>query len=274
MTVTIIPSGVETDDQYHRSGAWGSTLISTFLKSPALAHRIITGAWRPPETAAMRFGRLFHHRLDPTFAFDQHYRIGPDVDKRTKTWMAADADAKAAGLTLISVDDHAQVEAMRASVLANPVAASLLADAEHEVGFRMTAPQGEFQVQCRTDVLHRWNHLADLKTTSDVDTFAHSVEAYSYHRQAALYRWLVFHACGGDLLPFSFIVVEKEPPLYRCRVIDLDETYLALGWQEVEAALAEIGRRAASGDWQDHREADLVSPPARMLTNCVSAFAA
>jgi exodeoxyribonuclease VIII len=274
VTVAIIPPGAETDEQYHRSGAWGSTLISTFVKSSALAHRIITGAWRPPETAAMRFGRLFHHRMDPTFAFDRHYRMGPDSDKRTKAWQAAEAQAKEDGLVLIDADDLAKADAMRASVLANPVAASLLDGAEHEVGFRMAAPQGGFQVQCRADVLHRWNHLADLKTTADVDDFGYSVATYGYHRQAALYRWLVSQVSGGDLLPFSFVVVEKEAPLYRCRVIDLDETYLAIGWQEVEAALSDIGQRTASGDWQDHREADLISPPARLLANANHALAA
>jgi len=266
MTLTVIPSGSETDEQYHRSGAWGSTLISTFLKSPDLAHRIITRLWRPPETAAMRFGRLFHHRMDPTFAFDRHYRLGPDADKRTKVWLAAEAEAKESGVTLVSVDDHARIEAMRASVLANPVAAGLLTGAEHEVGLRMTAPQGGFKVQCRADVLHRWNHLADLKTTADVDDFAHSVANYGYHRQAAFYRWLVSHACGGELLPFSFIVIEKEAPLYRCQVIDLDEEYLAIGWQEVANALEEIGRRSVTGDWQDHREAASVSPPGWLPT--------
>lgn len=274
MSVTIIPPSAETDEQYHRSGAWGSTLVSTFLKSPALAHRIILGSWRPPETAAMRFGRLFHHRMDPTFAFDRHYRVGPDVDKRTKAWQAAEAEAKEDGLVLIDADDLAKADAMRASVFANPVAAGLLSGAEHEVGFRMSAPQGGFKVQCRADVLHRWNHLADLKTTGDVDTFASSVETYGYHRQAALYRWIVSNACGGRLLPFTFIVVEKEAPLYRCRVIDLDETYLAIGWHEVETALVEISHRTKSGDWHDHREADLISPPARMLANSTHAFAA
>jgi hypothetical protein len=274
VNISIIPSGAETDAQYHRSGAWGSTLISTFLKSPALAHRMMIGAWRPAETAAMRFGRLFHHRLDATFAFESHYRVGPDVDKRTKVWQTAEAQAQRDGLVLISVDDHAQVEAMRTSVLVNPVAASLLVGAEHEVGFRLSAPHGPFHVQCRADVLHRWNHLADLKTTTDVDAFAHSVDSYGYHRQAALYRWVVSHACGGDLLPFSFIVVEKEPPLYRCRVIDLDEDYLAAGWRDVEAAIEDIGRRTVSGDWLDHRDADCISPPKRIVSGNAHAFAA
>ena len=263
MTITIIPPGTETDEQYHRSGCWGSTLLNTFIRSPALAHRIITGTWRQPETPALRFGRLFHHRMDRTFAFDRHYRVAPDVDKRTKAWAAAEEQAKADGVVLISLEDHQQVEAMKSSVLANPVAASLLEGAEHEVGFRGLV--GQIPVQCRADILHRWSHIADLKTTVDVDDFGKSVGSYGYHVQAAFYRWLISQACNGELLPFSFIVVEKQAPLYRCRIFDLDDQYLDLGRQAVEAALDDIARRTETGDWDDHRDAEMVSPPAWMI---------
>jgi hypothetical protein len=50
--VTIIKPGAETDEQYHRSGAWGSTLIGHFLRSPRLAHLIRTGQHRLPEQPA------------------------------------------------------------------------------------------------------------------------------------------------------------------------------------------------------------------------------
>jgi hypothetical protein len=141
--------------------------------------------------------------------------LEPDADRRTKIWAAAEAEATAAGIELIPADEWEALQSMAASVRANPIAMSLLDGAEHEVGFRMNAPQGPLQVQCRADVLHRWGYLADIKTTADVDGFSASVSTYGYHRQAALYRWIVSNACGGELLPFSFIVVEKEAPLYR-----------------------------------------------------------
>jgi exodeoxyribonuclease VIII len=273
VTLRIIPPTEETNAQYHASGAWGSTLISTFLTSPRLAHEIISGRYRPPETAAMRFGTRFHSLLDPGSRFADRHRCGPDADRRTKLWQAAEAEAKVAGIDLIPADEWATLQAMAASVRANPIAASLLDGAEHELGFRMKAPQGPFQVQCRADVLHRWNHIADIKTTADVDEFARSVPAYRYYVQASTYRWIISHACGG-LLPMSFVVVEKAPPLYRCRVIDLDEDYLALGWREVEAALVEIGKRTESGDWDDHRDAEVLSPPPWMIRSLAMADAA
>ncbi len=264
-TVQIIPSGAETSAQYHRSGAWGSTAVSTFIQSPALAHELIAGRYSIPETAAMKFGTRFHALLDPGSGFATRYLQGPDVDRRTKAWTTAEAAATAAGKELIPHDDWTALHRMRESVLQNPYARSLLEGAEHEVGFRMDSPYGDFKVQCRADLWHNGSHLCDLKTTGDVAEFSKSVATYGYHRQAALYRFVASHACGGKLAPFTFIVAEKAAPLYRCRVIDLDDEYLAIGWREVEAALIEIGRRTASGDWEDHRDAEVLEPP-RWLT--------
>jgi hypothetical protein len=264
MTIRIIPSTVETNAAYHASGAWGSSLISTFIKSPELAHLMITGKYHPPETPAMRFGTRFHSLLDPTSNFAAKHKKGPDADRRTKVWAAAEAEATAAGFELLPADEWEALHAMAASVRANSIAMSLLENGEFETSFRMDAPQGPFQVQCRADVLHRWGHLVDIKTTADVDGFSASVSSYGYYRQAALYRWIVSHACGGELLPFSFIVVEKAAPLYRCRVVDLHEEYLAIGWREVSSALEEIGRRTAEGDWGDHCDAKVLVPPSWM----------
>jgi len=260
MNCTIIPPGLETSEQYHASGSWGSTLISKFLSSPKLANLIRTGIWRPEPTVAMKFGSAFHVLMDPGGGFDGHYRVGPDVHHNTKIWKDAVATAAAEKVELLGADDHVDLQAMRASVFANPVAAHLLHSAEHEVGFRMPSGYGPFQVQCRADILHRRGRLADLKTCGDVDDFAGSVLTWGYHRQAALYRHIVHAACG-EWLPFSFLVVESKAPLYRCRVVDLTDDYLATGWEEVEAALIEIGRRTVANDWRDHRDAESVDIP-------------
>jgi hypothetical protein len=259
MMVTIIPPGTETPEAYRASGAWGSSLISKFLSSPRLANAIRTGAYKEPETAAMRQGTLFHTLLETGPAFEQRHRCGPDADRRTTIWKTAESAAKAEGVTLLPKDDWDALHRMADSVWANPVAASLLEAAEHETGFRMA--HGPIQVQCRTDILHRWQHLADLKTTADVDDFGKSVLTYGYHRQAALYRRIVYAACGR-WLPFSFIICEKAEPFYRCRVIDLSQEYLDIGAEEVEAALADIVDRTRRNDWADHRDAESIEPPA------------
>ena len=264
MTCTIIPAGQETATQYHRSGAWGSTLIGHFLRSSRLAHLIHSGVYRPKPTAAMQFGSAFHEFMDPFGNFDGLYRIGPDVDHRTKAWKEAVAIAEKDGVTLLGIDDHIDLLAMRASVMANPVASHLIDGAEHEVGFRMPSGYGDFQIQCRADVFRRGGWLSDLKTCPDLDDFAASVKSWGYYRQAALYRHIV-HAATGQWLPFSFIAVEKTAPLYRCRVIELDDDYLAIGWREIDAALTEIGRRTHANDWHDHHHAEVLETPTWLL---------
>ena len=248
----------ETNEVYHASGAWGSTLVSTFLSSPRLAHAMRTGTYKRPETPAMRLGSRFHALMDPKSNFAQTHRCGPDADRRTKEWKAAEAEAVAQGITLVAPDDWNDLHRMRDSVFANPIAASLLGGAEQEIGFRRK--HGPIQVQCRADILHRWDHMADLKTTTDLDEFASSVVNYGYHRQAAWYRWGVAEECGKTL-PFSFIVVEKKEPLYRCRVIDLTPEFVAIGQREIETALADIVRRTKTNDWNDHFDAESLAPP-------------
>lgn len=246
----------EPNEAYHSSGAWGSTLISTFLSSPKLANAIRTKTYKPAETPAMRFGSRFHSLMDPKSNFTKTHRCGPDADRRTKEWKAAEAAAE--GYTLITPDEWGSLHRMRDSVLSNPLAAFLLQGCENEVGFRM--PHGPIKVQCRADILHRWDHLADLKTCGDLNEFSRSVASYGYHRQAALYRWIV-HAHCGKTLPFSFVVIEKAEPLFRCRVVDLNEDFLAIGWDEVEKALKSIVERTERNDWDDHFDAEVISPP-------------
>ena len=258
--VDIIPPGKESNEEYHRSGAWGSTLISTFIRSPALAYEIISGRWRQKETAAMRVGTAFHTLMDPWGGFDRRYQLAPDLDHRTKAWKEAVAAAEAAGVQLITPDDWEALHRMADSVRANAVAAALLDGANHEAGFRMPSPYGAYRLQCRADLYHPGQHLGDLKSTDDLDGFQRTVVNHGYHRQAALYRFIVSQACG-KVLPFSFIAVEKDPPLYRCRVFDLTDEFLTIGWQEVEAALVDIGQRYANGDWAEHRDAESISPP-------------
>jgi hypothetical protein len=245
----------ESNEQYHASGAWGSTLINQFLSSPRLANAMRKGEYKKPETAAFRFGRMFHELLDPNSGFDKHYRLGPGNDRRTKAWK----DAQVEGIQLVTVDDWDALHRMAESVRANPFAACLLENAMHEVGFRMDADQGPFKIQCRADIMHA-DHIADLKTTADIDDFSKSIANYGYHRQAALYRYIISRECGNKL-PFSFIVVENAEPFYRCRVVDLSPEYLSIGWDDIEKALIDIGRRSISGNWNDGQDAIQIDPP-------------
>lgn len=269
--ITIIPPGTETNAQYHASGAWGSTLISIFLSSPRLANAIRTGIYKLPETPSMRFGSYFHALMENECNFNMIHRCAPTSDRRTKEWKAAEAEATSNGIKLIPKDDWDDLHNMAESVRANPLAASLLDGAEQEVGFRMD--NGPIKIQCRADLIHRWDHMGDLKTTTDLDEFSHSIANFGYYRQAALYRRIVYEACG-KWLPFSFISVERKEPHFRCRVFDLTKEYLSLGMSEVETALKQIVDRTLRNNWEDGNYAESVEPPGYLLNKVMNRLAA
>lgn len=258
MTVEILTADQLSNESYHARQAVGSTLLKTFVTNRPLAHAHLTGTFTKSETAALAFGRLFHDRFDPGIDLDATYLVGPSDDKRTKTWKAAAANA--GDRTMVKSSEWALAKRMEGAVRANPYAAALLADAEHETSFRMRSPYGGCDIQCRADILHRWSVLADLKTCDDVDNFHRAVVDRGYYIQAALYRRIVAAACGARL-PFVFIAVEKQPP-HRCRVVELSDRYLALGHRIVSDALHDLARCFATGDWSDPEPCVLLDPPA------------
>lgn len=264
MSVEVIFSGSETIGEYHSSGCWGSSTIRTFMRNRPLAHALVTGDHVHSPTPALVFGQRFHTLMDPSADFDRQYRRGPEgCDRRTRAWKSAAEAAEDDGAILLPAVEWDQLVAMRDAVFANPYAAALLADAEHEIAFRMTMPGTGFGVQCRADVLHRWSCICDLKTTCDLDAFSRAVLQYGYHQQAALYRWLIGKACG-ELLPFSIIAVEKEYP-FRCRIYDLDDDLIDAGWRDMAQALDDIARCYDTGVWSDPVQQQVVTCPHHLL---------
>ncbi len=232
-------------EDYHANEAYGSSAINDYIKSPALAH------WRKSHntksTAAMQIGTAFHELCQGTF--EDHYEVGPDVDRRTKVWKEAVGQSDK---RLITPVDFNILRLMHGKLLSNAYASELIQDAEYETTFRM--PYKNISIQCRADALHRWSHIVDIKTTQDVDSFEKSVVHFGYFRQAALYRFIIAEACG-KLLPFTFVVCEKQAP-FRCIVFDLSNEYLELGWRQVEAAIEGI----CNNNWQDEQYACLDKP--------------
>jgi hypothetical protein len=251
----------ETIEQYHRSGAWGSTMLGHLKSSPALANLIMTGKHSPKTTPDMRVGSQFHALMEDR-DFKTRYRLGPDVGKRTKAWEKAEQDAALESVELIHPDDWATIHGMRDSVYANAAARFLIVGAEREIGFRGSDPETGVTIQCRADLLPA-NSIVDYKTTKSLDTFARSVAGFGYHRQAALYRHLVRLGTGEkEPRPFYFIAVEKSPPLYRCRVFSLTAAFYQAGADEVSALLREVRDRTDTHHWADDQHViDLAPPP-------------
>ena len=245
--MTFIPSGAESNEEYHaHPHAWGSSMINTFLKSREKAWLMMNGELSFEQTPAMTIGSALHARFDGTFNDD--YAVGPNVtSRRTKTW--GEAVSTDPGKVWLLPKETWLIDKMEESIRANSQAAALIEDSDSEVGIRNDSPFGNYKVQCRMDLFKPDGHIADIKTTNDVDDFAKSVHSYGYHLQCCLYSWLHFLETG-KWIPFLFIVVEKQAP-YRSRVYQIDDDYLQYGFRAIRSALEEIGSCYESGDWSD-----------------------
>lgn len=253
----IIPSGAETNAAYHASGAWGSSRINDARLSPQIAYLRLIGQLPQERTRSLVIGSALHARFDQTY--DDEFATGPAVSSRsTKAWRDAESEQSR---TLLLPSEVQLVAAMETSVRENAYADVMLDGAEHEVGVRRAAPGERYQLQCRMDIYRPGVLIADIKTTANLDEFEKSVVKYGYHRQAAFYQWLCAEETGM-VVPFSFIVVEKQAP-YRSRVIDIDPDYLAIGWAEVSETLTRIDACYQTGNWRDSQH-QVVSPPSWM----------
>ena len=90
--MTLIQSGFESNERYHASGAWGSSRIGDFIKSPLIAWLKHNGKLPQEDSTALTLGSAFHARFDGTY--DKRFARGPEVSsRRTKAWTEARSEA-------------------------------------------------------------------------------------------------------------------------------------------------------------------------------------
>lgn len=131
------------------------------------------------------------------------------------------------GKIVLHEDAYNQVEEMRDSVLAHPVAYQLL----RLDGISEASIFGEIngmRVKCRPDRIvdpevFRQHILVDVKKTADIDKFHWSARDFRYHVQDAYYSD-IYKQFAGHTPRFVFIVVGEKRSIGRhpVRVFELD----------------------------------------------------
>ena len=197
---------------------------------------------------------------------DEHLTPSGNVSTKAATVLWAE-EQRSAGLTPVSPDDIAAVDAMAESVLAHPKARELLEAKGHREVSVVSEIDG-VPVRARLDGLVELEGMTglDLKTTrktADVEGFARTSSDLGYFIQEAWYREAI-EAEGVPLDRFVFITVEKEPP-YLVGVTVQDIIFQMMG----KAATAEARRRyrhgMETGEWPGYsQEIEPAAPPAWM----------
>jgi exodeoxyribonuclease VIII len=230
-----------TNDEYRSVKAWSKSDLDNVRKSTALIE------WNknsPTEGSdSVDLGTHIHCALLEPDVFEKDYIKTPDFDTRTKSGREAIASFKSNMGDKIVLDHltYQTVIAMRESVLAHPVARSLLTKSgvsEASIFYESHGMKKKARPDRIVDPEHYGYMLVDVKKTADMDKFKWSVRDFRYHVQAAYYtdaykHWLEENdpKYNGQPIRFVFVVVGEKRSIGRnpVRVFELGEETVEMG---------------------------------------------
>lgn len=182
------------------------------------------------ETDSMRFGTAVHSAVLQPETWPRDFMCGPDVDRRTKEWKAAEREAAEKGLMILPPDLYENVERARDAVFSHPadvISHIAYGNGVAESSLFVADPQTGILLKARPDFLVPDERLClDLKTTKNASPteFAKSCGTYRYDCQQALYTDVLSWQLGGQWT-FKFIAVESLPPfnvgVYEIHPLDI-----------------------------------------------------
>ena len=209
---------LQNDEDYY--GDFGKQFlsnsnISTLMNNPlALGDDIV-------RSNALVIGSYFHVAI-----------LEPDKLKKFKIIDATTRNTKAykelsGGEICLLQHEVDKIDLMIEKVLKNDVCTSLIrGNVDYEVP-GITEIEGNFW-KGKADILNHDDKLiVDLKTTSDINSFAYSAKKYNYDSQAYIYK----HIFGYDMV---FLVIDKTT--HQIGLFDCSEAFYQRGYEKVMAA--------------------------------------
>lgn len=224
------------------------------LKLMAISPRhYLTKATEKPQkpTEAQRMGTLTHRFI---LQNRREYVVRPQGMKFTTKEGMAWRDSQTQ--EIVSTDDEAALLGMRASVMAHPIAKSIMErPGQNEVACFKRCPETGLMLKGRSDRLCMDDQermvIPDLKTCGFGDAslaeFTNEIYKWKYEMQGAHYLNLF----GASF--FVFIVVEKEPP-YACATYTLKSDAVARGNRLCAKYLRQVKECVVAGKWPAYPE--------------------
>lgn len=219
-----------------------STLKAIDVSALHYAHTI---AHARRDTSALTVGRVVHASiLDPQ---PLDLAVYEGKVRRGKEWDAFAAEH--AGKTILRRDELERASAMRAAVLAHPVARGLFAEGEGEV----TIEWSMLGHRCRgrLDWLRPNGGFVELKTTRKIDprAFARECGSFLYHAQAAFYSGGLAAATGEEAPDLPFIVSVENTPPHDVAVYRVGYDSLEAGQRKVDEWIKKLDAARRSRLW-------------------------
>ncbi|MDO4888138.1 MAG: PD-(D/E)XK nuclease-like domain-containing protein [Actinomycetaceae bacterium] len=189
---------------------------------------------------------------------------GAATTKEAKDFKAA---ARAEGKIPIKQDEYDRAVACAAAATNAPGLSKIFANGRPEVSVFAPDPDTGVWMRGRIDwvtTIVGKTILVDVKTTPSANPaeFSRQAARYDYALQREWYRaiWAATH--DGTLPDFVHIVVSKTEPYLAC-IVDMDESYAAVGQAKMRRALAVYAECQATGQWPGYNtRVHTISPPA------------
>ena len=182
--------------------------------------------------------------------------LSPDKNKKAITW-----------------SDYRMLEQIKDNISKHKAAKELLDNQEFEchnefhINWEWHCKQQDYTVPCKSlldrvkiDHVNRKIILIDLKTTSYIYDFKHSVETFKYFRQMAYYSMALtwyFKDLGFDIDDYDFeiYIIAISTSTYEVRVFDmLNEQELLTQSRIIVSALSDISYNLKNNIWEYTRE--------------------
>jgi hypothetical protein len=248
--------------EYHDQPCDGPSISSSGLRtiwSRSPAHYFEESSLNPApkepeERPHFSLGRAAHHLLlQGRKGFDAEFAVRPDKWKDWRTDAAKEwrADQIAAGLTIITDNELANIAGMARSLSVHPLVKAGILDGAVERSLIWRDPDTGMWCKSRPDAIPNTSgDVADLKTCVSVSTDAlrRSLADYGYHQQGALVGEAFRQVLGREMQTFTLVWVEKEAP-WCVRVTTITPEDLARGAMQNAAALRLFAECVASGEW-------------------------
>lgn len=250
-TTTITEPGIYpdmTDAEYFGGPGLNHSTLRWLMEHPPAVTRYRLDNPEHEATADMIFGTAVHALVLGGAP------IAPIAADSWRSNVAKEArdEALADGRIPLLVVDAVRAEEVADKVRVHPLAAKLLATADHtEVVVKWF--DGDLLMKAKFDGISG-RYVWDLKTTynADANAFGRSAAKYGYATQAAMYLDGA-RSLGIDDPQFLFVAVEKEPP-YLVNVIKLDDYDVELGAGRLRKAIETYRECANSGHWPGYSE--------------------
>lgn len=183
---------------------------------------------------------------------------------------------KESNKTIITWADMNMLKAIEENVKAHKKAYELLfnlpdtfeAHNEFHINWDFPKQYHDYPVKCKS-LLDRvaFDHknkkiiLMDIKTTADVNNFAHSMEEYDYRRQLSYYwmaiHWYIIKELGFDIEGYTFetyIIAIQSNNGYQVRVFKIEPNSIENRLDTIANTIAEIAWHSKNNLWEQRRE--------------------